>query len=195
MVHAAVGSVAKSIGFIAGDEPLASEVIGLMNAVAKPLGVSVVPVLYPPSTTDFAPVAAQAIAAKAGAIFVAPGAAQVQPLFKALGQQGLASQTVLMTSAALFTPASVSALGSSVNGLYVLSPEALPVDPGEADSNGQTFGLRGRRNRRTTGSIIKVLTGDHHQEDSVQLRPARFTSRKTASYLYLFALRTRRVLR
>lgn len=127
VVHAALGSGAKTIGFLAADEPISSEVLGLFNAVGKPLGVTTIPVTYPPSTTDFAPVAAQAIAAKTGAIFVAAGASQVQPLFRALGQQGLASKTLLMTSAGLFSPASISALGSSVNGLYVLSPEAVPV--------------------------------------------------------------------
>jgi ABC-type branched-subunit amino acid transport system substrate-binding protein len=127
VVHAALGSGVKSIGFLAADEPISSEVLGLFNAVGKPLGVTTIPVTYPPSTTDFAPVAAQAIAAKTGAIFVAAGGAQVQPLFKALGQQGLASKTLLMTSASLFSPATISALGSSVNGVYVLSPEAVPV--------------------------------------------------------------------
>jgi ABC-type branched-subunit amino acid transport system substrate-binding protein len=128
VVHAALGSGVKTIAFLSADAPIGTEVLGLFKAIGVPLGVTTVPVVYPPSTTDFAPVAAQAIAANAGAIFVAAGASQVQPLFKALGQQGLASKTLLMTSAGLFSPATVSALGSAVNGLYVLSPEAVPVD-------------------------------------------------------------------
>jgi ABC-type branched-subunit amino acid transport system substrate-binding protein len=128
VIHGALGTGAKKIAFIAADEPLGSEILGLFTAIGKPLGVTTVPVVYPPSTTDFAPVAAQAVATKAGAVFVAAGAAQAPPLFKSLAQQGLASKTLLMTSAGLFSPASLHALGSSANGVYVLSPEALPVD-------------------------------------------------------------------
>jgi ABC-type branched-subunit amino acid transport system substrate-binding protein len=128
VVNAAVGSGAKSIAFVAADLPLSSEVVGLLTSVAKPLGVKVIPLLYPPSTTDFSTLAAEAVAAKASAILVTAGASQSPPLFKALGQQGLASKTLLMTSAALFTPATISALGSAADNVYVIAPAALPVD-------------------------------------------------------------------
>ena len=174
VVHAALGSGVKKIGFVAADEPISTEVLGLFEAIGKPLGLTTVPVSYPPSTTDFAPVAAQAIAAKAGAIFVAAGGSQTEPLFKALGQQGLTSKTLLMTSASLFSPATLASLGSSVNGLIVLTPEALPVDSTTANAGITTMRKEytadgeNPNNSNMTGFATLAWSGVHVLADALK---------------------------
>ena len=174
VVEAAAGSGAKSVELLAADEPLAGEIIALMTSIAKPLGITMIPQLYPPSTTDFAPVAAQAIAQNPGAILVAAGGNQVQPLFRALGQQGVAKRTLLMTSSGLFTPASVGALGKAADGVYVVSPEALPL--GSTATNAGITKMRkeyvadgqNASNRDLTGLATLTWSGVHVLADALK---------------------------
>lgn len=174
VVHAAVGSGAKSIAIVGADISLSSEVVGLLSSVGKPLGVKVVPVLYPPSTTDFTALAAQVVAAKTAAVLVIAAPQQSSPLFKALGQEGLASKTLLMTSAALFTPATVASLGSSANNVYVIAPAALPVG-----STGTNAGITQMRKEYTadgqnptssdmTAQATLVWSGVHVLADAIK---------------------------
>jgi len=174
VVEGAAGSGAKSVELLAADAPLAGEIIALMTSVAKPLGITMIPVLYPPSTTDFAPVAAQAIAANPGAILVAAGGSQIQPLFRALGQQGVAKRTLLMTSSGLFTPATVAALGKAASDVYVVSPEALPL--GSTATNAGITKMRkeyvadGQKasNRNLTGLATLAWSGVHVLADALK---------------------------
>jgi ABC-type branched-subunit amino acid transport system substrate-binding protein len=127
-VTAAKGSGAKSLEILGPDVPAASATVGLLTSLAKANGITLIPVLYPPSTTDFAPVAAQALSSNPGAIVVPSGGSQIDPLFEALSQQGVAAKTILMAPSGLFSPAAVKQLGKAVNGVYIESGTALPVD-------------------------------------------------------------------
>jgi ABC-type branched-subunit amino acid transport system substrate-binding protein len=127
-VTAAKGSGSKSLEILGPDVPAASATVGLLTTLAKANGITLIPVLYPPSTTDFAPVAAEALSSNPGAIVVPSGGSQTDPLFEALSQQGVAAKTILMAPSGLFSPAAVKQLGKAVNGVYIESGTALPVD-------------------------------------------------------------------
>lgn len=126
-VTAAKGSGAKTLEILGPDVPAATATVGLLTSLAKANGVTLIPVLYPPSTTDFAPVAAQALSSNPGAIVVPSGGPQTNPLFEALSQQGVATKTILIAPSGLFSPATVKHLGKVVNGVYIESGTALPV--------------------------------------------------------------------
>lgn len=127
-VTAADGSGAKTLEILGPDVPAATATVGLLTSLARAKGITLIPVLYPPSTTDFAPVAAQALSSNPGAIVVPSGGPQTDPLFQALSQQGVAAKTILIAPSGLFSPATVKQLGKAVNGVYVESGTALPVD-------------------------------------------------------------------
>jgi branched-chain amino acid transport system substrate-binding protein len=174
IVYAAAGSGAKSLEILAPDAPLASEILALATAVAKPLGITLIPVTYPLSTTDFAPVAAQALGPNPGAILITASGSQVQPLFQALAQQGVPKTTHLMAPSSFFTPATIAALGKAANGVDVLSPEALPV--GSTATNAGITQMRkeyvadgqNARNSNLTGLATLVWSGVHVLADALK---------------------------
>jgi branched-chain amino acid transport system substrate-binding protein len=174
IVYAAAGSGAKSLEILAPDAPLASEILALTTAVAKPLGVTMIPVTYPPSTTDFASVAAQALEPNPGAILITAGGSQIQPLFRALAQQGVPKNTHLMAPSSLFTPATIAALGKTASGVDVLSPEALPV--GSTATNAGITQMRkeyvadgqNASNRNLTGLATLAWSGVHMLADALK---------------------------
>ena len=174
IVYAAAGSGAKSLEILAPNTPLASEILALTTAVAKPLGITMIPVTFPPSTTDFASVAAQALAPNPGAILVTAGGSQIQPLFRALAQQGVPKGTHVMTPSSLFTPATIAALGKAASGVDVLSPEALPV--GSTAANAGITRMRkeyvadgqNASNRNLTGLATLAWSGVHVLADALK---------------------------
>jgi ABC-type branched-subunit amino acid transport system substrate-binding protein len=174
IVYAAAGSGAKSIEILAPDAPLASEILALTTAVAKPLGITLIPVTYPLSTTDFAPIAAQALGPNPGAILIAASGSQVQPLFRALAQQGVPKNTHLMAPSSLFTPATIAALGKAASGVDVLSPEALPF--GSTATNAGITQMRkeyvadgqNASNHNLTGLATLAWSGVHVLADALK---------------------------
>jgi ABC-type branched-subunit amino acid transport system substrate-binding protein len=95
--------------------------------VAAGVGVTVKTLFVPPTTTDFAPVAAQAgqdNPQSIGIILLNP-----VPFLNALAADGItAKKTPILTAVTLIPPTVLHQLGSVANGMYLLTQQAPPSD-------------------------------------------------------------------
>ena len=95
--------------------------------VAKGVGVKVQTLFVPPTTTDYAPIAAQvgqSNPASIGIILTDP-----VPFMNALAADGITSKKVpILTAVTLMPPNVLNQLGSVANGMYLLTQQAPPSD-------------------------------------------------------------------
>jgi ABC-type branched-subunit amino acid transport system substrate-binding protein len=114
----------KSSTLVLPDTPTFTFAGGLLVNLAKTIGIKVDPIYYPQDTTDFAPVAAQISEKNDDAIGMLPTNPVV--VINALAQDNItpSSQDIVMPDGIL-TPDAVKQLGSSLNGMLIVS-EALP---------------------------------------------------------------------
>jgi hypothetical protein len=95
--------------------------------VAKSVGVKVQTLFVPPTTTDYAPIAAQVSQtnpASIGIILTDP-----VPFMNALASEGITAKKVpILTAVTLMPPNVLHQLGSVANGMYLLTQQAPPSD-------------------------------------------------------------------
>lgn len=95
--------------------------------VAKSVGVKVQTLFVPPTTTDYAPIAAQVSQtnpASIGIILTDP-----VPFMNALASEGISAKKVpILTAVTLMPPNVLHQLGSVANGMYLLTQQAPPSD-------------------------------------------------------------------
>ena len=95
--------------------------------VAQSVGVNVKPLFVPPTTTDFAPIAAQVVQdhpQSIGLILTDP-----LPFLNALAADGITAKKVpILTAVGLMPPPLLHQLGSVANGMYLLTQQAPPSD-------------------------------------------------------------------
>jgi ABC-type branched-subunit amino acid transport system substrate-binding protein len=95
--------------------------------VAQGVGVKVNTLFVPPTTTDYAPVAAQVAQANPKSIGII--LTDVVPFLNALAANGITPKKVPMATAVTLMPPNVlHQLGSVANGMYLLTQQAPPSD-------------------------------------------------------------------
>jgi ABC-type branched-subunit amino acid transport system substrate-binding protein len=104
----------------------------IIEAMAEEQGINLEPLWYPPETTDFAPVAAQARERDPDAIGLVVSSAV--PLINALVDEGISAQELpIFTSVALVPPEVVRELGDAAEGMYLITQQ---VPPSQEDNEG-----------------------------------------------------------
>jgi hypothetical protein len=100
---------------------------GDAQKVAQGVGVKVNTLFVPPTTTDYAPVAAQVAQANPKSIGII--LTDVVPFLNALAANGITPKKVPMATAVTLMPPNVlHQLGSVANGMYLLTQQAPPSD-------------------------------------------------------------------
>jgi ABC-type branched-subunit amino acid transport system substrate-binding protein len=124
-ISASSAAHVKSYLMLAADSPAIHALSDTLTALAKSQGVKLDFLYFPPDTTDFAPVAAQAAAQHPEAIGLAVGT--ITPVINALKIEGITPQNLPMfTAVALVTPQIKQELGSKVDGINLIST-AVPA--------------------------------------------------------------------
>jgi ABC-type branched-subunit amino acid transport system substrate-binding protein len=100
---------------------------GDAQKVAQGVGVKVQTLFVPPTTTDYAPVAAQVAQANPKSIGII--LTDVVPFLNALAANGITpKKTPMATAVTLMPPNVLHQLGSVANGMYLLTQQAPPSD-------------------------------------------------------------------
>ena len=95
--------------------------------VAKGVGVKVKTLFVPPTTTDYAPIAAQVSQSDPASIGII--LANPVPFMNALAAEGITAKKVpILTAVTLIPPNVLHQLGSAANGMYLLTQQAPPSD-------------------------------------------------------------------
>jgi branched-chain amino acid transport system substrate-binding protein len=102
-------------------------IVGMAQALGKQEGITVNPLFFPATTTDYAPLAAQIAQQKPDAIgMIAPA---VVPLVNALATAGITpSKTPMFTAVSLMPPSVLAQLGANAKGIYLASGQVPPSD-------------------------------------------------------------------
>lgn len=102
-------------------------IVGQAQALGKQEGITVNPLFFPATTTDYAPLAAQIAQQKPGAIgMIAPA---IVPLVNALASAGITpSKTPMFTAVSLMPPSVLAQLGANADGIYLASSQVPPSD-------------------------------------------------------------------
>ena len=130
-ITAAASAGVKDYLMVALDAAAVRGGVQLAQAVAEGVGIKMDTLYFPPDTTDFAPIAAQISARRPGAIgMIVP---PMVPFIKALDAEGIhPTELPMFTAVSLIPPDVIKALGTKLDGVYLISLTAPAQDSSNA---------------------------------------------------------------
>jgi ABC-type branched-subunit amino acid transport system substrate-binding protein len=149
----------KTIAFTSLDG-VGSQIQAVLESFTKPAGVTVLPFLFPETTTDYTATATAIASSKADLIIGATGVQSVGSLLVALKAAGNTIPVSFFDTS--ITPAGIKQAGSAANGLYTTSAFPTPAIATGADLtelNDYAAGMKAAGQPESTGALQGWASG------------------------------------
>lgn len=167
-VTTAQAAGADSFLLVANESPATVFVLEQGQALADELGIEYDTLLIPSDTTDFAPIAAQIVAADPDALGF--GVSQAEPFVGALLAEGWDFQEHYTSSTStLFPPSVLESLGADGEGLYMISSVVPPTvtDNPEIDRMREAFDAAGADFGEASTGTVTMWAAVHSLVDAL----------------------------